>query len=234
METLLTAYSHAEGHPDGYAEAHTHGQGRHGHQASLGDALDFVNTLEYDKGIAHDHLTDARTAVKWLQKHELLHREMVDALLERYQGDDEETLLERIRRVRSALRELLDATVERRRPQTSALREVNKALRAHYLIELVPATDGVSLDHRHEGDPVKGAMARLSEAVARELTLGDPDRLRVCANEECRWVFRDYSPAGRRKWCDMSSCGNRAKAARHRERLKAREAEVDDSPTLLT
>jgi predicted RNA-binding Zn ribbon-like protein len=49
-------------------------------------------------------------------------------------------------------------------------------------------------------------------------------------------VFRDYSPAGRRKWCDMSTCGNRAKAARHRERQKAKDADSDsdDQQTLLT
>ncbi|HUR15988.1 MAG TPA: CGNR zinc finger domain-containing protein, partial [Candidatus Limnocylindrales bacterium] len=75
---------------------------------------------------------------------------------------------------------------------------------------------------RHEGDPIAGAMARLAEAVARELTQGDSKRMRICANDECRWVFRDYSPAGRRKWCDMSTCGNRAKAARHRERQKSK------------
>jgi predicted RNA-binding Zn ribbon-like protein len=104
------------------------------------------------------------------------------------------------------------------------LREVNRALRAAYVIELVPAADGVSLDHRHEGDPISGAMARLSEAVTRELTGAHVRRLRVCANDECLWVFNDHSPAGRRKWCDMSSCGNRAKAARHRERQKQKAA----------
>ncbi|HEX2241048.1 MAG TPA: ABATE domain-containing protein, partial [Actinomycetota bacterium] len=196
METSQHAEAATSGpHGNGMhleVDGHSHGEARHGHQASLGDALDFVNTLEYDKGLPHEHLADAPTAVHWLQNHELLHREMVDGLLQRYRGDDEQKLLERIRRVRSALRELLDATVERRPPEASALREVNKALRAQYLIELVPATDGVSLDHRHEGDPISGALARLSEAIARELTQGDSERLRVCANEECRWVFRDY------------------------------------------
>lgn len=200
---------------------HGHGHGRHGHQASLEDALDFVNTLEYDKGRPSDHLVDAPTAVHWLQDHALLHREMADDLLRRFAGEaDSEPLMRRIRRVRAALRELLDATVEERPPDASALRDVNRALRAHYIYELVRATDGVSLDHRHEGDPVSGALARLAEAVARELTQGDARRLRICANDECRWVFHDYSPAGRRRWCDMSTCGNRAKAARHRERQK--------------
>ncbi len=214
-------------HSVGAHEYVGHGQGRHGHQASLEDALDFVNTLSYDKAMANEHLVDVTTAVPWLQRHELLHREMVDALLTQYAGDPvgAERLMARIRRTRAALRELLDAAIEGRPPSDAALREINRALRFQYVYELVPAADGVSLDHRHEGDPVSGALARLSEAVARELTQGDSTRMRICANDECRWVFRDYSPAGRRKWCDMSSCGNRAKAARHRARKKS-EAET--------
>ncbi len=216
METTLTL----EHTPDD-AEDH----GRHGHQAALADGLDFVNTLSYNKGEAHERLTDAPTAVTWLQRHALLHQEMVDAILaEANDPESEERLLSRIRRVRGALRELLDAAVEQRPPQSAALKEVNRALRAPYVIELVPAADGVSLDHRHEGDPISGALARLAEAVTRELTGLNVRRLRVCANDECRWVFNDHSPAGRRKWCDMSSCGNRAKAARHRERQKHKAA----------
>jgi predicted RNA-binding Zn ribbon-like protein len=216
METSLTLGHHSDGAED---------EGRHGHQASLADGLDFVNTLSYDKDVTHERLTDAATAVSWLQGHALLHKEMADAILaEAADAEGEERLLSRIRRVRAALRELLDAAVEKRPPSAGALKEVNRALRAPYVIELVPAADGVSLDHRHDGDPISGAMARLSEAVTRELTGDNSRRLRVCANEDCRWVFNDHSPAGRRKWCDMSSCGNRAKAARHRERQKQKTA----------
>jgi predicted RNA-binding Zn ribbon-like protein len=216
-------------HPPGGGAEQERGHVRHGHLASLEDALDFVNTLEYEKGQPHDHLADIATAVPWLQQHELLHRETAATLLTDCARDpeDSERLMRRIRRVRAALRDLLDAAVERRPPVEPALREVNRALRTQYIYELVPAADGVSLDHRHEGDPINGALARLSEAVARELTQGHPERLRVCANDECRWVFRDNSPAARRKWCDMSTCGNRAKAARHRARQKD-EAQTGD------
>jgi predicted RNA-binding Zn ribbon-like protein len=39
--------------------------------------------------------------------------------------------------------------------------------------------------------------------------------LRQCANGECLWLFLDESKSGTRRWCDMASCGNRAKARRH-------------------
>ncbi|MEO8625115.1 MAG: hypothetical protein ABI452_00295, partial [Candidatus Limnocylindrales bacterium] len=71
METTLTLE-----HISADAEDH----GRHGHQAALLDGLDFVNTLSYNKGEANERLPDAPTAVTWLQRHALLHQEMVDAI----------------------------------------------------------------------------------------------------------------------------------------------------------
>jgi predicted RNA-binding Zn ribbon-like protein len=199
-----------------------HGHGSHGHQASLETGLDFCNTLEHDRGGAVEHLPTADVALAWLMDHDLMHRDALEHESRRFAEDPAtgERALARIRRVRGAMRELVDATVEARPPDLNHLREVNRALRTHYIYELVPAPDGVSLDHKHEGDPIDGALARLAESIAREVSQGEPDRLRVCANEECRWVFNDSSRTGRRKWCDMSTCGNRAKAARHRERKR--------------
>jgi predicted RNA-binding Zn ribbon-like protein len=47
------------------------------------------------------------------------------------------------------------------------------------------------------------------------------ERIRQCANEKCLWLFLDESKNGTRRWCDMTSCGNRAKARRHY--LKAKQ-----------
>lgn len=197
----------------------------HGHQADLQDGLDFVNTLGTRRGEPIDRIPTPDVALRWLEEHGLLHDETLDRLLAGFESDPEAgaRALGRIGRVRAAMRELIDATVERRPPDGNALGCVNRALRTPYTYELVPARDGVSLDHRHDGDPIDGALARLAESVAREVSQGQPDRLRICADEECRWVFNDTSPTGRRKWCDMATCGNRAKAARHRERQRTGE-----------
>jgi len=202
----------------------------HGHQASLKDGLAFVNTLEFHRGKVVEHLPSATTALRWFRDHELLHEETLDALTERFTTDVAigERSIRRVHRVRAAIRELLVGTVEGRPPGTRELDEMNRALRFHYVTYLVPAPDGVSLDHKHEGDPVEGALARLAESVARELTQGRPERLRVCENEECRWIFLDTSHSGKRKWCDMRTCGNRVKVARHRQRR--REEGQGDSP----
>ena len=46
------------------------------------------------------------------------------------------------------------------------------------------------------------------------------DRVRLCANDKCVWLFLDDSKSGTRRWCDMKACGNRAKAHRHYAKLK--------------
>ena len=47
------------------------------------------------------------------------------------------------------------------------------------------------------------------------------DRLRRCAADDCRLIFRDESRTGSRRWCSMQRCGNRAKVRAHRERRAA-------------
>jgi predicted RNA-binding Zn ribbon-like protein len=194
----------------------------HGHQASLETGLDFINTLELAKGSWQNHLATPDVALGWLIGHNLLHPDALRSERMRIEADPAygQKLLAKVGRVRAAMHELVQASVERRPPARAALAEVNRILRTHYVTVLVPSTDGVTMGHRHEGDPIDGAMARLTESIARYLGEGKIDRLRVCANDGCAWTFFDSSRTGRRKWCDMNTCGNRAKAARHRERLK--------------
>lgn len=43
-------------------------------------------------------------------------------------------------------------------------------------------------------------------------------RIRICSADDCSARFYDRSPAGGRRWCSMETCGNVAKARRHRDR----------------
>jgi predicted RNA-binding Zn ribbon-like protein len=46
------------------------------------------------------------------------------------------------------------------------------------------------------------------------------DRLKMCASEECRWVFYDRSKPGSRRWCSSALCGNRQKTRAYRQRRR--------------
>lgn len=195
----------------------------HDHTVTLDDAFDFINTLEYEDGAPVDRLGTAQDALAWFIDRGLVHPEAQRAR----RPADEADLLADVRDVRAALREVSDAIAEQRPARAQALARVNDALRARQVVQLEPADDGVRVGHRHEGDPVDDALARLAEPIVHLIAEGRPERLRVCANDGCRWVFFDASPTGRRRWCSMASCGNRAKAARHRARVRAGESRAD-------
>jgi predicted RNA-binding Zn ribbon-like protein len=44
--------------------------------------------------------------------------------------------------------------------------------------------------------------------------------VRACASKTCEWIFLDESKNHRRRWCDMTKCGNRAKVKRFYIRQK--------------
>lgn len=198
----------------------------HDHAASLETALDFVNTLELERGVPTDHFRSTQDALDWLQDRGLVHAS--------YAGETPAVLtdhrtIRRIRKTRAALRELVDATYEHRAPAPAAIAEVNRTLQTRAVLQLVPSGDGVRIGHRHVGDPVDDALANLAQQIVREIVGGRPERIRACASDTCRWVFYDDSRTGRRRWCDMNSCGNRAKAARHRARIKGDAGAVPET-----
>ena len=56
------------------------------------------------------------------------------------------------------------------------------------------------------------------QSAADLVSSPDAARIRECDAPDCNWLFLDSSRGGRRRWCDMSTCGNRAKARRYYER----------------
>ena len=85
------------------------------------------------------------------------------------------------------------------------------------------AADGVPLlTERAAADSPRRALGMVALDAARMLGLdAERERIRICASETCSARFYDRSPAGRRRWCSMRTCGNEAKARRHRARQRA-------------
>lgn len=200
----------------------------HAHGVDLEATFDFLNTADIDNGFPIEKLPRLEDALGWFVEQGVIHREGADRVRAKVatQPDAAAKQLAHVHEVRDALREVAESITEKRAPSAAALNTVNRALHARQVIELVPAPDGVNVDHRHIGDPVDDALSRLADPLVTELTAGHPERIRVCASDTCQWIFYDASRTGRRRWCDMTTCGNRAKAARYRARAK-QEATVD-------
>jgi predicted RNA-binding Zn ribbon-like protein len=71
-------------------------------------------------------------------------------------------------------------------------------------------------------DPPRRALGAIALDAAHMLGReAERDRIRICASETCSARFYDRSPAGARRWCSMRTCGNEAKARRHRARARS-------------
>jgi predicted RNA-binding Zn ribbon-like protein len=132
--------------------------------------------------------------------------------------------LEEARDLREAIDAGLQAALEGRATPRAAIAQIDGWLtRAWVAPRLALGDDGrPQLGERPLGDPTRTALAGVALDAAQMLgTPAQVARIRICASETCSARFYDRSPAGRRRWCSMSLCGNEAKARRHRARVKA-------------
>jgi predicted RNA-binding Zn ribbon-like protein len=87
--------------------------------------------------------------------------------------------------------------------------------------QLVGGEDGAPLlTERAAADSPRRALGTIALDAATMLGTDQRSRIRICASETCSARFFDRSPAGRRRWCSMRTCGNEAKARRHRQRQR--------------
>jgi predicted RNA-binding Zn ribbon-like protein len=163
---------------------------------------EFVNTLDVE--LATDALATPAAASGWLAEHSL--------------GDDEpltEIDAERLRTLREALRQLLDANNSGEPPSSAALDLLNEqATEAALGLRFDPAGSELVSSCGGVDSAVAALLAEVHEAM-RDKTWA---RLKVCPADDCRWAFYDHSRNRSGTWCRMQECGNRAKARAYRER----------------
>lgn len=142
-----------------------------------------------------DHLQSAEEALAYFDRQGL-------AVPPEPVGEAELTELRRLRRAVRALAEDGDAR---------AYQEEMERLRRRFRFRLdgqgrlVPEAEG--------WDRLVGGM------VLPLMELGGlSSQLKLCHNPDCRWVFVDRSKNHSRRWCEMGTCGNRAKVRRYRRR----------------
>jgi predicted RNA-binding Zn ribbon-like protein len=125
--------------------------------------------------------------------------------------------------LREALYGLFSARAAGLPAPASDLRTINKGIgRAMTRAGLSPSATG-RFEWSWPDAPL--GLDRVAWWVARSaaelLTSKDLTGVRECAGYDCGRLFMDGTKNRSRRWCDMASCGNRAKGRRHYERLKS-------------
>jgi predicted RNA-binding Zn ribbon-like protein len=123
-----------------------------------------------------------------------------------------------VRLLREAVYQAACAVRQSRKPAPEDVVTINAwAGRATLVPELTP--EGRSADWRSE-QTLSPVLATIARDAIDLLTKTHPARIKLCADSTCRGLFVDESRPGKRRWCSMEVCGNRAKsktfARRHR------------------
>jgi predicted RNA-binding Zn ribbon-like protein len=131
--------------------------------------------------------------------------------------------LRQVLALREALYSVFSARVAGLPAPARDLRTVNKAIgRAMARAGVAPSAGG-GFEWCWPGSPL--GLDRVAWWVARSaaelLTSENLTYVRECAGYDCGWLFMDGTKNRSRRWCDMATCGNRAKGRRHYERRKS-------------
>lgn len=176
-------------------------------------ALDLTNTVVPSRQGPADLLGTPDDVASWLV------RAGIDPAGTMRAPTERRIMLDEARRLRDAIVLLLRSVSSGRPADEASAFAIDRVLAAARVATRLLVVDGAFLMGTVE-EPLtpRGVLAPAARAAVRLATEADPARLRSCAAHDCvRW-FLDTSRGGRRRWCSMASCGNRAKAARFRRR----------------
>jgi predicted RNA-binding Zn ribbon-like protein len=184
--------------------------------------LDFVNTLGGSRDAPDEMLRDAGALVRWLQAAGVLDAERSAGMLRRAQQQPAgaTAALADARRIRSVLRQLAEEGARDASVRRDVVAEINRVLgRSAGTRRLEAHGDGTfTRTFVPGGDAFAGLVIPIVESAADALVHHELPRVRRCAARNCQRVFQDTTKNAARRWCDMTTCGNRAKAERFRSR----------------
>ena len=170
----------------------------------------------------HDHLGSGK------REDRIGNDEWLRAYLSRWAPDLDETdpdeLRSALRELRNLMQRMVRAVVSGEEISSRDWKALNSILAAAPLTRrLVEEGSGYEIEFVPERRDLASLLAEIALSFAEVFAHGDPARIRICANEDCRWVFYDMSRNRSRRWCEGSACGNVMKLRRFRARQKARE-----------
>jgi len=187
--------------------------------------LDFVNTVGW-RGRPKDReerLTSYDELLFWAAHVGIY----LQGEVQRMQADarSRPDVAERVLKDAIALRESFVRLVAEPEPTMRDVAVINETLkRAPMRVRVITPTRGGFRFFEDTGDKLERPLWILAWDAAALLAAGQRAWVKSCENQACGWMFLDKSLAGRRRWCSMDDCGNRAKARRHYLRQKKQKA----------
>src|ERR1700752_3145297 len=191
-------------------------------------ALDFLNSVATPIDVEIDWIEDGEGFLEWLEQAQLVPPHVLKAL--RAQATPGQ--IDHVAAQARSLREWFRKFVRSRKGSPLVAKDLQKLEPFNRLLErderfsqIEPRHAGakaLELQTMRRWQSPESLLLPIGEALAKFVCEEDFANVKACGGHACTLVFADRTRRRARRWCSMAICGNRAKQAAHRSRLKNR------------
>jgi predicted RNA-binding Zn ribbon-like protein len=191
-------------------------------------ALDFLNSVATPVDVPVEWLDDGEGLLSWLQQAQLVSAPVLDRVRSQSSPGELNKVADQARH----LREWFRGFVRRHRGRPLARDDLKKLEPLNRLLERDESFSQIAPAASKGGNPFELRASRrwpspealllpIGETLARFVCSENFTYVKACEGPVCTLLFADHTRSRARRWCSMAMCGNRAKQAAHRHRLKA-------------
>ena len=198
----------------------------------VGDApgLDFLNSIATPVDTPIDWIGDGEGLLDWLQQAQLLPPAALRSIRSRARPGELDKLAHEARR----LREWFRGFVRRHKGHPLSTGDLAQLAPLNRLLErddsfprIVGSSERknvpLALQWTRRWSTPEALLLPIGEAMAELVSTEDFSHVKACEGPACTLLFADHTRGHARRWCSMAICGNRAKQAAHRQRLKTKQ-----------
>jgi len=191
-------------------------------------ALDFLNSVATPVDTEIDWIDDGDGLLAWLEQAQLVPAETLETL--RAMPGEFDNVAAQAR----SLREWFRGFVRQRKGRPLAAKNLSELEPLNRLLERDEGFGRIVAHHHDRASGLQFQTMRrwrspealllpIGEALAKFVCEEDFSNVKACEGPACTLMFADHTRGGARRWCSMAICGNRAKQAAHRHRLKMQQ-----------
>jgi predicted RNA-binding Zn ribbon-like protein len=192
--------------------------------------LDFLNSVATPVDEEVDWISDGEGLLAWLEQAELVPAAALEEIRIRSTAAELDDVAARAR----DLREWFRGFVRKKKGRPLAAKDLREIEALNQLLErdqqhgeIVTNTSGgvtsFELRANRRWQSAASLLMPIAEALARLVCEEDFSYVKACEGPRCTLMFADHTRGHARRWCSMAICGNRAKVAAHRKRLREQE-----------
>ncbi|HEY2608382.1 CGNR zinc finger domain-containing protein [Paraburkholderia sp. RL18-103-BIB-C] len=189
--------------------------------------LDFLNSVATPVDEEVDWISDGAGLLAWLEQAGFVSRSAIAAVRAQSTPAELDAVAARARE----LREWFRAYVQKRKGRSLVAKDLRDLGPLNQLLErdeqygqiVADVADGVvgfELRANRRWKSAESLLMPIAELLAKLVCEEDFAHVKACEGPRCTLMFADHTRGHARRWCSMAICGNRAKVAAHRARLK--------------